>query len=121
MVFFFQAEDGIRDGRVTGVQTCALPISEAKTRAIIPRAQATRQRVREEDSFVIEIVPVHHVSADEMTNILQPFVTPGGDVLSYPRANLLVVTDLGSNVERLRDLITTFDSDVFRNLRTRVF
>src|SRR5690625_1712768 len=24
---FFQAEDGIRDGHVTGVQTCALPIS----------------------------------------------------------------------------------------------
>src|SRR5690625_4846562 len=27
--FFFQAEDGIRDGHVTGVQTCALPISPA--------------------------------------------------------------------------------------------
>src|SRR5438876_8408922 len=27
--FFFQAEDGIRDGRVTGVQTCALPITYA--------------------------------------------------------------------------------------------
>src|SRR5207253_8556775 len=27
--FFFQAEDGIRDGHVTGVQTCALPIFEA--------------------------------------------------------------------------------------------
>src|SRR5690625_7536447 len=26
MMFFFQAEDGIRDGHVTGVQTCALPI-----------------------------------------------------------------------------------------------
>src|SRR6266487_2516642 len=26
--FFFQAEDGIRAGRVTGVQTCALPISD---------------------------------------------------------------------------------------------
>src|SRR2546430_3679496 len=26
-VFFFQAEDGIRDLTVTGVQTCALPIS----------------------------------------------------------------------------------------------
>src|SRR5699024_11384718 len=25
-VFFFQAEDGIRDRNVTGVQTCALPI-----------------------------------------------------------------------------------------------
>src|SRR5256886_13159777 len=28
-VFFFQAEDGIRDLTVTGVQTCALPISPA--------------------------------------------------------------------------------------------
>ena len=27
-VFFFQAEDGIRDRLVTGVQTCALPISD---------------------------------------------------------------------------------------------
>ena len=27
-VFFFQAEDGIRDDLVTGVQTCALPISQ---------------------------------------------------------------------------------------------
>src|SRR5437879_12470287 len=27
--FFFQAEDGIRDTSVTGVQTCALPISRA--------------------------------------------------------------------------------------------
>src|SRR5256885_10683716 len=26
--FFFQAEDGIRDYKVTGVQTCALPICE---------------------------------------------------------------------------------------------
>src|SRR3712207_7265008 len=32
LVFFFQAEDGIRDIGVTGVQTCALPIS-ARLRA----------------------------------------------------------------------------------------
>src|SRR5256885_1211996 len=30
--FFFQAEDGIRDYKVTGVQTCALPISAAQMR-----------------------------------------------------------------------------------------
>src|SRR5256885_7352018 len=29
LFFFFQAEDGIRDYKVTGVQTCALPISAA--------------------------------------------------------------------------------------------
>src|SRR5437867_2981926 len=36
--FFFQAEDGIRDRTVTGVQTCALPISR------LPRAQGGRAR-----------------------------------------------------------------------------
>src|SRR2546426_5153977 len=29
--FFFQAEDGIRDYKVTGVQTCALPISASSS------------------------------------------------------------------------------------------
>src|SRR2546430_4335495 len=32
--FFFQAEDGIRDLTVTGVQTCALPISSAHSRTV---------------------------------------------------------------------------------------
>src|SRR2546425_11213824 len=35
--FFFQAEDGIRDKLVTGVQTCALPISSTRE-AIAPLA-----------------------------------------------------------------------------------
>src|SRR3989454_11860499 len=36
--FFFQAEDGIRDYKVTGVQTCALPISRTTTG--YPRARS---------------------------------------------------------------------------------
>src|SRR6266487_5716866 len=42
--FFFQAEDGIRDGRVTGVQTCALPISLPDRRS--PAAWRCRCRVK---------------------------------------------------------------------------
>src|SRR5947207_5686497 len=33
--FFFQAEDGIRDHCVTGVQTCALPISGKLSRSVL--------------------------------------------------------------------------------------
>src|SRR5699024_11712320 len=33
LVFFFQAEDGIRDRNVTGVQTCALPICAVNKQA----------------------------------------------------------------------------------------
>src|SRR2546425_8790671 len=35
MLFFFQAEDGIRDKLVTGVQTCALPIWFEGTLAVL--------------------------------------------------------------------------------------
>src|SRR5262249_58802824 len=35
--FFFQAEDGIRDWSVTGVQTCALPISHPRGRRVPDR------------------------------------------------------------------------------------
>src|SRR5438876_8704171 len=42
LVILFQAEDVIRDGRVTGVQTCALPISP---RALAPAAvEVARER-----------------------------------------------------------------------------
>src|SRR5438876_7381731 len=40
--FFFQAEDGIRDGRVTGVQTCALPILAQWLSVLHPLSYATR-------------------------------------------------------------------------------
>src|SRR5256885_11349081 len=50
--FFFQAEDGIRDYKVTGVQTCALPISPGlgrqaydRDRRRFPQEGAQRLRV----------------------------------------------------------------------------
>src|SRR5207249_7349279 len=42
--FFFQAEDGIRDRNVTGVQTCALPISPARSGPAAPRCTSAGGR-----------------------------------------------------------------------------
>src|SRR2546429_1745847 len=48
MFFFFQAEDGIRDVAVTGVQTCALPILSAApaTACRMARLRDRRPRLR---------------------------------------------------------------------------
>src|SRR5262249_57097124 len=51
LMFFFQAEDGIRDWSVTGVQTCALPISNGTTSSQ-PRPAAA-----------VKVAPVHHLAA----------------------------------------------------------
>src|SRR5205823_10460658 len=50
--FFFQAEDGIRDKLVTGVQTCALPISAARG-----------QREIEERAPFLRFIPFLYLSA----------------------------------------------------------
>src|SRR6266702_2680858 len=48
-VFFFQAEDGIRDGHVTGVQTCALPISQARLPGLCDFDQESDADLRRSD------------------------------------------------------------------------
>src|SRR6267143_5710015 len=43
LYFFFQAEDGIRDGTVTGVQTCALPIFSKPAKMPLPDERVVRR------------------------------------------------------------------------------
>src|SRR5256884_3121442 len=58
--FFFQAEDGIRDVAVTGVQTCALPIFAgevlgARRQALSPHAADPRRAVAGDDRRVLAV------------------------------------------------------------------
>src|SRR5215208_7575061 len=54
--FFFQAEDGIRDGHVTGVQTCALPIYVLELprirHVLVPREDQVRAHLVKELEYV---------------------------------------------------------------------
>src|SRR2546422_8196517 len=65
--FFFQAEDGIRDVAVTGVQTCALPISGAG----VPQSTgATMNRVARQ-ARITELVSTMAIrSQTELAKIL---------------------------------------------------
>src|SRR4030095_364347 len=60
-----------------------IPVAEAKTKAIIPVAPRDKRQATAQDAFIIEVVRVDHVAVQEMVNVLQPFVTPGGDVIPY--------------------------------------
>src|SRR5260370_26240928 len=63
--FFFQAEDGIRDSSVTGVQTCALPISFAGE---IRFGEVEVEMFAEEVGFA---VPLGRVAVTECQSINQ--------------------------------------------------
>src|SRR5690625_5791756 len=65
MIFFFQAEDGIRDGHVTGVQTCALPICQGA------REQALRAfRSGKVDVLVATDVAARGIDVDDVTHVI---------------------------------------------------
>src|SRR5437016_10984135 len=62
LLFFFQAEDGIRDWSVTGVQTCALPISRYHAELLQgkPPREGTLpggRRLTVEESAIIQTFP----------------------------------------------------------------
>src|SRR5256885_8751130 len=61
--FFFQAEDGIRDYKVTGVQTCALPISRRVGRI------AAHDLADASDAALIQMVGEPPEKSDGMSGI----------------------------------------------------
>src|SRR5260370_6611501 len=74
LFFFFQAEDGIRDSSVTGVQTCALPISNQAgghiwiendrraSRLDLARAESPERPLRRGDSDRLRILEFHETA-----------------------------------------------------------
>src|SRR5437879_12872248 len=85
LLFFFQAEDGIRDTSVTGVQTCALPIFltsrpmqryESDLRPDFPEARDHR-RVRSEERRVGKECRSPCGTNHEMVNALDDTVSSG--------------------------------------------
>src|SRR5690625_3392188 len=63
--FFFQAEDGIRDGHVTGVQTCALPISPCGSVVELPEEETRRRKEATNPEWPIAHVVLHGVDRDQ--------------------------------------------------------
>src|SRR5256885_2712079 len=55
-VFFFQAEDGIRDYKVTGVQTCALPIYQAGAERKMRVGETQRGEIEAHEVMLFRLV-----------------------------------------------------------------
>src|SRR5690606_37601452 len=122
--FFFQAEDGIRDFHVTGVQTCALPIFGIK----IDTTQFGRIAAQSAKQIIVQ-----KVRDAERAQIYDEFKDRAGEVLSghvrrFERNDIIV--DLGRTEAvipyreqmpteryRVKDRITGFVLEVKRSSR----
>src|SRR5260370_13050378 len=98
LFFFFQAEDGIRDSSVTGVQTCALPIFE----------QALLDALREDP----DVVMVGEMRDPETMRL----------TLSASETGHLVLTTVHSSTcaEALQRIVSSFAPDIQGAVRAQL-
>src|SRR5207245_7811532 len=97
--FFFQAEDGIRDATVTGVQTCALPIFRIDdSRALDPYAVARILRVLIEKEAPHVVIMGKQAVDDDSNQVGQMLA----GLLRWPQATFVSKIEFLGNKTRAR-------------------
>jgi general secretion pathway protein D len=62
-----------------------------------------------EDRYVTRIHRMTHVNAEEVANVLGKFKSKDGDIVVYAPGNLLIITDTGSNIRRMMQIVEDVD------------
>lgn len=78
-------------------------------------------QVPTDDRMMLQVVPLHFVSAGDMGKILGEFVGDGGKIVVHDQGNILLILDSSLNMRRLLELLALFDSEVFAGERVRLF
>jgi len=62
-----------------------------------------------EDRYITRIHRLSHVGADEVATVLGHFKTKDGDITPYLPGNLLIITDTGTNIRRMMEIVEEID------------
>lgn len=74
-----------------------------------------------EAGYTIEVVPTLFFSVGEMKRLLTPFLTPGGEILDYPRGNFLIIMDIPSSIHRIIEIKDLIDVNVFTGMHMEIY
>jgi len=65
---------------------------------------------------IMQIIPLKHISAAEITKLLTPFVSSEGTIISHDPSNTLLIVDKGINILKVLRLVDVFDIDLFEKV-----
>ena len=93
-------------------------IKAGKVIKIVPspdaRSKNIETRLKEdlaspEDKIVTQLIPLKYADPDEIKRLFAPMISKSSVILSYPPTNMLIVTDVYSNITRLVRILKTID------------
>jgi len=93
----------VPSGKVTKI----VPAPDARTRNI--KTLLKRNAQSPEDRVITQIIPLIYADADEIKRLFTPLVSKNSVILSYPATNMLIVTDVQSNISRLIRILDAID------------
>ena len=62
-----------------------------------------------EDRYITRLHRLSYVTADEVANVLTHFKSRDGDITIYSPGNLLIITDTGTNIKRMMEMVEEID------------
>ena len=98
-----------------------VPLADISHLPMPPETKTDSSDINEDDQAMFNLVFLKYVTANELAEVLKPFVGEGASLATYPPANLLLILDSRRSMRRTMDLIAMFDSDQLANQRVRVF
>jgi general secretion pathway protein D len=98
-----------------------VPLNDISHLAMPPETKTDSHDIVEDDQPMFNLIFLKYVTANELADVLKPFVGEGASLATYPPANLLLILDSRRSMRRTMDLIALFDSDQLANQRVRVF
>lgn len=63
------------------------------------------------DMFITRLIPLQNISAVDMSNAIKDLISPEARLFAYPATNTLILTDSGSNIDRLMKIIKELDQE----------
>ncbi|MGA7145306.1 MAG: type II secretion system secretin GspD [Desulfobacterales bacterium] len=93
----------VKAGDVTKI----IPSPDARSKNI--ETLLKKEAVSPEDRVVTQLVPLKYASADEVKRLFAPLVSKSSVILSYPPTNMLIITDVLSNIQRLLRILNAID------------
>jgi len=90
-----------------GEVTKIVPATDARTKNIETRLR--EEAGEPEDKVITQIIRLQYADPNEIKKLFSPLISKSSVILSYPPTNMLIVTDVLSNIQRLLHLLSAID------------